>query len=311
MTLTFSRCFILLGIFVVVECSHGTDVADGEPFAVVTDDKDSVSHRSFLALKALNGQEFRHRPAKPESVAKIAAGDAFRSYPWWCLIWSLCAFLYWRGVVSRIPKINPPQQELRADFTRGCDACCSNTTLCCFTIFCSPIRQAHNAHVTGVMDFWMAFLVQLLCGFFTGCCGPCIVQMWFRQNIKAHLRIQPACASDLFLAGCCQPCAIGQAALEVDQMSGIEPVCFWQPVILPQARQPGIVGTPVVVSASATPVQQALPPVQQALPKVISVQVPEGASPGSIVQITAPSGQLMQVVVPENKMPGDIFQVQV
>lgn len=43
----------------------------------------------------------------------------------------------------------------------------------------------------------------------------------------------------------------------------------------------------------------------------MQVQVPQGATPGMLVQVQAPSGQMLQVAVPPGLQPGAIFAVQV
>lgn len=43
----------------------------------------------------------------------------------------------------------------------------------------------------------------------------------------------------------------------------------------------------------------------------LSVQVPQGAGPGTTLKVQAPSGQQVQAVVPEGVSPGQVFQVQV
>ena len=43
----------------------------------------------------------------------------------------------------------------------------------------------------------------------------------------------------------------------------------------------------------------------------ITVQVPEGAPPGTMVQFTAPNGQPVQVQIPPGLGPGAHFQIAV
>mmetsp|Transcript_148310 Transcript_148310/g.369727 ORF Transcript_148310/g.369727 Transcript_148310/m.369727 type:complete len:286 (-) Transcript_148310:168-1025(-) len=43
---------------------------------------------------------------------------------------------------------------------------------------------------------------------------------------------------------------------------------------------------------------------------MFSVQVPEGAGPGSTIQVQSPFGNTLQVQVPANVQPGQVFQVQ-
>lgn len=57
------------------------------------------------------------------------------------------------------------------------------------------------------------------------------------------------------------------------------------------------------------------PPVGSAQPSsqalaTVSVRVPHGARPGSVIQIKSPHGQMLQCTVPPNAWPDSIFQVQ-
>lgn len=43
----------------------------------------------------------------------------------------------------------------------------------------------------------------------------------------------------------------------------------------------------------------------------MQVQIPEGATPGTVLQVQAPTGQMLQVQVPQGLLPGQTMQVQV
>ena len=61
---------------------------------------------------------------------------------------------------------------------------------------------------------------------------------------------------------------------------------------------------PMAASATAASSQQ-----QQS--QLMQIQVPQGCSPGQLLQIQAPSGQLLQVAIPQGVFPGQSFQVQI
>ena len=50
---------------------------------------------------------------------------------------------------------------------------------------------------------------------------------------------------------------------------------------------------------------------QQAQTQLMQVQVPQGCVAGQLLQIQAPSGQVLQVQIPQGMGPGSVFQVQV
>ena len=64
---------------------------------------------------------------------------------------------------------------------------------------------------------------------------------------------------------------------------------------------------PDALQAPGAPVPLAVP----MAPTILSVAVPEGAAPGTVIQVQAPNGAMVQVAVPEGAAPGSVIQVQV
>jgi len=72
-------------------------------------------------------------------------------------------------------------------------------------------------------------------------------------------------------------------------------------------RQPGLVPQQMQQMQQQQPMMQQ----QQQPPQTMPVQVPPGVAAGSVVMITAPNGQQLQVLVPAGLAPGQVFNVQV
>jgi len=73
----------------------------------------------------------------------------------------------------------------------------------------------------------------------------------------------------------------------------------------------GFLVKPLVNPGAAVGAAQVIGAAQAAEPAtVMALPVPAGVGPGTTLQVTAPSGQTLQVVVPPGLGPGQVFQVQ-
>merc|ERR1719284_1749227 len=91
------------------------------------------------------------------------------------LIWvsefvGMIAFMiiYKQKVVDKIPTL-PSKEGAAAEFDGGICDCASDCDLCMHTLCCLWCRRAHNWQVSGVMDYYMAILVQFAIQFINVC----------------------------------------------------------------------------------------------------------------------------------------------
>jgi Cys-rich protein (TIGR01571 family) len=134
------------------------------------------------------------------------------------LFLSCFSVVYGLCVVPKIPtmqtRLSPGQIP-----ERGLCECCGNCNLCLSTCCCFASRVGHNAHASGVMNYWSA----IACDCFSTACGcKCCFLTWLRNSMRKNLGHQDDLLGDCCVTCCCAPCSVGQMALEVDQATGVD-----------------------------------------------------------------------------------------
>mmetsp|Transcript_11798 Transcript_11798/g.19371 ORF Transcript_11798/g.19371 Transcript_11798/m.19371 type:complete len:382 (+) Transcript_11798:67-1212(+) len=136
------------------------------------------------------------------------------------------AFFYKRYVVDVYPRerlqaLEPePQTEQKALHNPMC-ACCNDMHLCLHAAFCWPVRAAHTWEVMGIVDYWLGFFASLCCPL----CMPCIGGCFWRAKIRKKFGIEENTIGDFLMWLFCTPCAVGQEAMQVDEVSGVTVQC--------------------------------------------------------------------------------------
>jgi len=163
------------------------------------------------------------------------------------------AFLYKSKVVDLLPRLEPQQAGSRgSDFKNGLCDCWGDQNLCLHTMCCFPCRTAHTWSVTGAMDYVIAIVLQVLL-------GPCFicVGIYMRGKVRATVGLEPQCCDDCLKMSFCTLCAIGQEALEVDELSGVNIVCCFNVMRVSdtgaQARQPELAQPLAAAEVTAEP----------------------------------------------------------
>lgn len=146
---------------------------------------------------------------------------------WWVsvVIWFAFAFVYKIRVVNKIPAIRQQYASHFDDYQEGIFSCFCDTSTCLHTAFCPLIRASHNWDVAGVMNYWVALLIQFVLTFCGVCCVPACFYTFMQARLKRRLGIEPNFPMDCFCNLCCLPCAIGQAAMAVDDITDADVRC--------------------------------------------------------------------------------------
>lgn len=92
------------------------------------------------------------------------------------------------------------------------DASCPN---CFHALCCTGARGAHTLHSTGVMEYWPAFILMMLCP----CCTLCYTNSSTDLNVKLG-GAQQSIVSACLCSWCCGCCMIAQDAESLDQITG-------------------------------------------------------------------------------------------
>merc|ERR1719401_673594 len=160
------------------------------------------------------------------------------------------------------------------DFPKQLCDCCNDRHLCLHICFCTICRSAHTWHVTKILDYWIAVLVQLLC--FP--CMPCIGGLYLRGKLREHMGLEEDALMD-FVKWCfCEPCSIGQEALLIDEESGVRVECCLklQTGVAPLVTE-GAPASSNQTNANATPEAAAASVSNEAAPEVSPAKPSEGA----------------------------------
>jgi len=155
------------------------------------------------------------------------------------------AFIYKRNVVDQIPPMQQ-QPNTNGDFAGLCD-CCSDGPLCLHTWFCSACRAAHSFQVAGLLNYWVAIFLQLPCFELCSCC----IFGYFRGELRKKLGFRNGDAMDYLVSiPCLRPCAIGQEAMSVDKMTGVQVFCCCNLVLKSMKGPTGqaVVGQPIAAA---------------------------------------------------------------
>jgi len=166
--------------------------------------------------------------------------------------------IYKQKVVDKIPTL-ASKQGTADEFEGGIFDCCSDCDMCMHSWCCVGCRQAHNWQVSGVMDYYMAILVQVIAYFVDifFCAGHFILAHYHGQ-MKLKRGIQPNLCCDCCCMLWCEPCIVGRAGLRLDQDCGVKVRCCCnveQKTPVSPAVMGAVVGQPVVgqVVTVATP----------------------------------------------------------
>jgi len=142
------------------------------------------------------------------------------------IIGLIFAFFYWKKVVKKVPRIPPQPDSYDDDFGPSLFECCSDLHECLHAACCGTCRNAHTYHVAGIMNYWQALILQLI---ITNCCSccciPCCFFTYMRVELKHHLGLEASPLKDCLAVACCLPCTVGQQALAVDELGGVDVHC--------------------------------------------------------------------------------------
>lgn len=130
----------------------------------------------------------------------------------------LFGFLYKQKIVDRIGVL-VQQPAANRGFTHTLFGCLDDTQICAYGFCCAAVRNAHNTHVTGVMDFFPSLCATFIC--------PVIYITWAYIEIKKKLGLQVDCVPDVLSACCCSACSICQAAQEIDKAMHVKTSCLF------------------------------------------------------------------------------------
>lgn len=170
----------------------------------------------------------------------------------------LFAYFYKSKVVDLIPTLDPIAAGSRGkDFHAGLCACFDDQNLCLHAICCSMCRAAHTYAVAGVLTYLQALALQVVC-------SPCMCFVggcFLRPRLRAAVGLEEDGFMDCLKWTCCSVCAIGQEALEVDELSGIKVLCCCNALHVGDHQPLQPLEEPLLDA----PAQQAAPLAEQAL----------------------------------------------
>jgi len=147
------------------------------------------------------------------------------------------AFLYKRGVVDAYPRESlqaMQPQTGQTDFKQGLCGCTGDKSVCLHATCCWAVRAAHTWDVMGIADFWVGVVVSVFCG----CCLPCIGGLVWRAQMREKFGIEKNSINDFLMWWCCLPCAVGQEAMQVDEVVGMSVECCCNLVPVAEGAQP-------------------------------------------------------------------------
>jgi len=194
------------------------------------------------------------------------------------------AFMYKKHVVDRKQVLNatPPQVQPEgapaSGFKHGICDCFSDLDICLHTFCCWHVRVADTYHGAGVLDFWVTFLVGMICSpCFILCVMPCK-----RGEIRSKVSGGPSdCRfEDFLLVCCCTACTTCQEARAVDEVLGVRTKCCCQLTAVEDSRVP-LVGEVVSVASPQVATVTGVHPAFVLQPPTIA---PLHAQPGQAFQ---------------------------
>lgn len=220
-----------------------------ETYSNESESDSNETHRDQLPILGNTSQIKEDQKLLKEHEAAVMGLQAIQG-----LIMLVFAWLYKTKVVNNIPRLETREAGSRGkDFTPPLCACWSNLHLCCHIFCCGPCRAAHSWHVAGAVDYVLGIILQVL----LGPCA-CLVGCYLRGKMRTTIGLESDTFMDFLKWCCCSPCAVGQEAMEIDELSEVNVKCCCQLTQVDPARAALVVGEPVqgeVVQGTVVPAE--------------------------------------------------------